>query len=148
MEKTRSKSFKITLIILLILGIIGTIWAKYYSPPTRQSQNLAIADQFVERKLTPLVIKNDKFKNIKLGHYTGNGGCIWILGEVETKKNLMKLKQLVNSSNPPLEVKWNVQVWEILAEKYKEKTQDEVTPLEQHSASAKTTVDRSRKSGK
>jgi len=104
---------------------MGAIWAIYYSPAARQSQNIAIADQFVKNKLVPLVAKNEKFKNIKLGHYTGNGGCIWILGEVEIKKDLIELKQLVNSSNPPLQVKWNVQVWEILVEKYKEKTQNE-----------------------
>ena len=93
MKKTGSKEFRITLIALLFLGTIGIIWANYYSPVAKQSQNLIIADQFIEQELSPLVAKNDKFENIQLGHYTGNGGCIWILGGVETQKDLVELKK-------------------------------------------------------
>ena len=116
MRKTGSKSFRIVLIALLILSAVGIIWGNYYSPAAKQSQNLVIADKFIAQKLLPIVKKNDKFKNIKLGHYTGNGGCIWILGIVETKKDLEEFKKIVKSSNYPLEVKWNVKVWTTLIE--------------------------------
>jgi hypothetical protein len=121
MKKIVTPAFKIALIILLFLGIIGIVWALYYSPSARQGQNLAIADQFVEGALSPLVEKDEKYKNIQLGHYTGDGGCIWVLGEVQTEKDLIELKQLVKSTNPPLFVKWNVRVWERLVKEYKER---------------------------
>ena len=53
MKKKEFSSFKFILIILFILGIIGYVWAQYFSPAATQRKNLLIADQFIAETLAP-----------------------------------------------------------------------------------------------
>lgn len=118
MIKLGSPAFKRAIFIIIIVLLLGLIWACYFSSSARQSRNLNIADRFVKDRLIPLSINNKIFKNVSLGHYTGDGGCIWVSGIVKSEEDLKSLKQIVESSNPPLHVKWSVVIEDTLMKEY------------------------------
>ncbi|MEW6026649.1 MAG: hypothetical protein AB1599_05085 [Planctomycetota bacterium] len=63
------------------------------------------------------------FKNIRLGVFTGMGGSILITGHVKSKKDIDALKKLVDSTNPPVNVKYSLWIEDEIAQKQKSKEQ-------------------------
>ena len=115
-ERIGTQSFKFVLLLVLIGGVSFAIWANFYSSFARQRQNIAVAEQFSNEKISPLLRQCKEFKDINAGYYTGDGGCISISGILKTKADFIRLKSLIKSVNPPLPVKWTVKVEEILFE--------------------------------
>ena len=114
MRKLGSNSFKTVIAFVLAGGAFFAIWANFYSSSAKQRQNLVIADNFSHTILTPLFKRYKEFKKIKANSYTGNGGCISIGGVLKTRSELKKLKYLVSQTNPPLEIRWSILVYEDL----------------------------------
>ena len=106
MKKIGSESFKIVLAFVLTAGVFFAVWANFYSSGARQRQNLAIAQDFIDESIYPLIQQCKEFKNISASPYTGDGGCISISGLLKTKKEFRKLKDLVKKTNSLLLIRW------------------------------------------
>ncbi len=109
MNDKKQNQFTKFVITLLLISVVF-IWVLYFSPGAKQTKNLKIADQFNAQILSPLIEKNAKFIEVNSSSYTGNGGCLIIIGYTETEEDLNDLKRLVESTNPPLFIKWKVRI--------------------------------------
>lgn len=103
-------------VIKILLLIIVATWgfAIYYpfSPAGRQQRNLIAAG---EHRLTldPVIRSDSRFTDVHLGEFTGGGGRLMVYGRVHSTEALSDLQAIVDESNPPVNVEWRVEVWEV-----------------------------------
>ena len=51
-----------------------------------------------------------RFKTVEAWSDYRNGGALLISGEVQSIDDLKELKQLVDSTNPPIKVRWKIEI--------------------------------------
>lgn len=54
--------------------------------------------------LRPILQLDRRFKTLRLAPFTGADGSLLVFGDLDSKKDLEDLKQIVGTSNPPIEV--------------------------------------------
>ncbi|MEX2215151.1 MAG: hypothetical protein WD768_13540 [Phycisphaeraceae bacterium] len=76
---------------------------------SRQAYNLQLADEHV-LKLEPLLKADARYKQVKLGRYTGQGGAVWVMGDVADPEAALALRHLVDTTAPPVAVKYTLRI--------------------------------------
>jgi hypothetical protein len=94
------------MILFLIVGIIVPL-VFLALPVLWLCQKSALAESQVQ-VLQPMIRNDARFNAVDVGYELN--GRLWIVGNVRSIADLTDLKQLVDSSNPPMEVSWNVDV--------------------------------------
>ena len=101
---------RLTIISLTIISVLLAFAAIYpYSPAGRQSHNLRLAIQHAE-KIRPLLNADQRFSELQVGEYTGQGGAIWIIGYIPDDKAAIDLRRVVESTDPPVAVRYSLTV--------------------------------------
>jgi len=95
--------------IVTILGIVGVLLSQLFGPFPRQMRNMAAAEQHIYM-LRPMLQQDTRFTAIALHPFTGSGGSLSVSGELGSERDLSALKQLVASSQPPVEIVYHVSV--------------------------------------
>lgn len=85
--------------------VAGVIYLFLGDTAIRQAIRLKKAEKHVPI-IEQAIKSNPKFQHIKVGRYTGAGGCILMSGYVESQKDLEELKTLINTTKSPVEVKF------------------------------------------
>ena len=101
-----SKGLQIIAIITM-LGVAAVLLIQRFGPYPRQMQNIAAAEQHIQI-LRPMLQQDSRFTNIAVHVFTGAGGSLALSGELYSDRDLADLKEVVQSSKPPVEVVYHV----------------------------------------
>ncbi len=104
---TRDGLVKILIITATFVFIF--IAAYPFTPAARQGRRLAIAREHAVL-VRPSLNADPRFAHVQVGAYTGDGGVFWVVGNVSSEDDLLRLRQLISESDPTIDVKWTVQV--------------------------------------
>ena len=91
---------------IIIVGV-ALIIATWFSPLGLQKRNLIAAQRHVNL-IVPRVRADSRFQKVRVITYTGNYGCLWIGGSVNSRAEAEALKDLVVSTNPPVATRFMV----------------------------------------
>ena len=95
--------------IVTMLGVAAVLLIQRFGPFPRQMENMAAAEQHIQ-VLRPMLLQDSRFTNIALHVFTGAGGSLSLSGELLSDRDLEDLKQIVETSKPPVEVVYHVTV--------------------------------------
>jgi hypothetical protein len=76
---------------------------------TQQDRNLKAAAHHTAI-LKPIVHADSRFHDVQIGPFTGDGGCLWVVGSVDTQSQSDALKALVIHSKPPVATDYSIAV--------------------------------------
>jgi hypothetical protein len=103
-----SKGRKI-IVVVMVIGVVALILTYFFGPAARQAQNLALAREHASR-IEPEIHRDPRFKDVKLGGYTGDGGCLWVIATLDSDGDSNDLHQLVEASHPPVRAHYDITV--------------------------------------
>ena len=98
--------------VLILAGVFVTVFLLtfFFGPATgRQMRRLSKAREHIA-KIEPAIKADSRFKHVIVGPCTGGGGMLGVFGAVESKQDLSALKKIIDESQPPVEVLWQVDV--------------------------------------
>src|SRR6185436_18657088 len=123
MKPVTSKGLQIIAIVTM-LGVAAVLLIQRFGPFPRQMENMAAAEQHIQ-VLRPMLQQDPRFTNIALHPFTGAGGSLSLSGELLSDRDLADLKQLVETSKPPMKVVYHVTVIppELLEDRKKAKSE-------------------------
>ena len=93
--------------IVTMLGVAAVLLIQRFGPFPRQMENMAAAEQHIQI-LRPMLQQDPRFTNLSLHVFTGAGGSLSLSGELYSDRDLADLKQIVQTSKPPVEVVYHV----------------------------------------
>ena len=95
--------------LIAIVGLVVVSLTRYFGPAASQAKNLAAAREHASR-LEPEIHHDSRFADIKLGAYTGGGGCLWVYGFLTSDQVSNDLSRLVEASHPPVPVQYDIRI--------------------------------------
>src|SRR5258706_7922406 len=110
-----SKGLK-TILVETVIGVIVVILSHFFGPAAQQARNLAAAQEHASR-LEPEIHRDPRFKDVKLGAYTGDGGCLWVIATLASDRDSNDLHRLVEASHAPVPTLYTITVVPILDDK-------------------------------
>ena len=109
-QPVTSKGLRV-IVFVIIIGLVIVILTQKFGPYPRQMENMAAAKKHA-LILLPMIQKDSRFSNITADAFTGGAdGSLAIFGELFSDKDLQDLKNIVESSKPPVEVVYFVKVY-------------------------------------
>ena len=105
----KSRDKKAIAVLLLFTGMLAVSYP--FLPYPRQMRNLRLADKHAPR-VRALLLLDDRFRELRVEHFTGAGGCLWVLGDIEDEQDIIALMKLVQTTKPPVNVQYNLRVGE------------------------------------
>ena len=112
MNKSVTRWVKIAIVAIAGIGYISVFYFLYYSPNSprnKEARNRAMAKEHIP-VVTEVLEKDKRFGKIRLIPYTGEGGCLGVFGDVDSQSTMDDLKKLVQSTDPPVFVHWEVNI--------------------------------------
>jgi len=92
-------------IVVVTLLYVFVYWP--ISPLGSQLHNLKLAEEHAT--ILRERFKNDaRFQKVQFGSYTGNGGCFWVGGAVQTEDDIHYVTNIVESIPCPLETYYDL----------------------------------------
>jgi hypothetical protein len=85
------------------------VWLFLFGPQAQQTRNMKRAEEHIA-KIAPLLEKDPKFRDVRLKPYTGLGGSLAVLGSVSSPAEMREVRDIVNASNPPVPVYYQLQL--------------------------------------
>ena len=110
-DPTRSPWRRLKKVLLGVLAVFGVLLAA--SVIHTLSWVIPLQDRLAKASAHAAVLRQQvagdaRFKNVWFEDFTGDGGVLMIGGYVDSTADLASLKQIVNSSSPPVAVRWRV----------------------------------------
>lgn len=103
---------KAQIYLMLATGVVVAGAASVYYPFSRAAltqRHLTEAHVHVVR-LTPQLSNDPRFEAIHLSESARSGGVIQVTGTVSNAESLRQLRRVVESSQPPVDIVWSVQI--------------------------------------
>ena len=91
--------------ILVALGC----WAYFGDTSIRQARRMRLAREFLPG-ITNVMASHPEFRDVTVGVGTGAGGCLLVVGMVETEKQKADLEQVIAGTRPPATVTYAIKV--------------------------------------
>ena len=82
-----------------VVGILVLL----FIPESKQHRNMRLAQVYAD-KLQPVLSADTRFREVKLGPYTGVDGSLMVAGMVNKEEDKDALKAIVTTSKPPVKV--------------------------------------------
>jgi hypothetical protein len=96
--------------LVTLVGVVVLVFVHFFGPAASQSRNLTAAREHASR-LEPEAHRDARFTNIHLGAYTGNGGCLWVVGTIFSEKDSNELRHWIDASRSPVRIKYSITVF-------------------------------------
>lgn len=112
--KTVHKMYRRVMIgiaVVVLAVVIFVIWIYLYYTPFGLSERMEVIDDYV-RTVTPLIVSDPAFTDIRIDPTTQYGGTIDIDGTVKSIEDLRSLQSHSALENAPAEIFWNVKIKE------------------------------------
>ena len=97
------------IVLVAIVGVAVVFLTRHFGPAASQEKNLEAAREHASR-LEPDIRRDSRFADIRLGAYTGDGGCLWVRGFLTSDQQSNELSRLVEASHPPVPVRYDIQI--------------------------------------
>ena len=94
--------------VIVVVVVPFGYWATHYSAGAIQRQRMVLAADHI-KLLQPLLDRDERFRDVDLYPYTARHGTLGVGGEIEGAEALADLREIVLSSEPPVEVVWHVE---------------------------------------
>ncbi len=98
------------IVVIAICGSIIAFLMNYFSPASRQERNLQAAQRHADL-INPTIHADPRFRDVNIARYTGDEGCLWVLGSVSSDAAREALRSAVDASVPPVKVRFDVYVF-------------------------------------
>lgn len=99
-----------TIAAITLVGTVIALAYRFFVPYSydeQHSKNVAAAERHTP-VLKPLIEKDQRFTNVSVGPFTGEGGCLLVSGAVASDTDFLDLRHMVESSAPPVAVYYQV----------------------------------------
>lgn len=98
-------------LMMVVAGAVAAGAALYYpfTSAAEQQHNLSLARQHAE-KLAPKLLKDARFCSVRAVESARNGGTLLLTGTVANDADLKSLREILETSTPPVGVTWSVEV--------------------------------------
>jgi hypothetical protein len=97
------------IIIATLFGLIGGALVYFAGGYFNRDRNIALAREHAA-KLHPILMSDDRFRQIEATDFYRWGGVLLVFGEVDTQRDFNDLQQIVSGSSPPVSVRYDVEV--------------------------------------
>jgi len=77
----------------------------------RQTRRMKVAREHLPT-ISNAVHSRSEFRDVTVGVGTGAGGCLLVVGVVETEKDLSELQRIIGATQPPVTVVYRLNVVE------------------------------------
>jgi hypothetical protein len=98
-----------TIVAVTTLGVAALILVRFFGPAARQARNLDAAREHASR-LEPEIHREARFREVRLGEYTGDGGCLSVSGIVGSDRDSNDLRALIEASHSPVPAHYRITV--------------------------------------
>jgi len=95
---------------MVILAIVIVVWA-LYPYLVERPLNASRAERYIPVVQAALG-QDARFTEVRFGFFSkvGDSGSLMVLGQVDSEDDLKELKKIVESTSPPIVVKYKVEV--------------------------------------
>ena len=97
--------------VIAALTILLALVAVYFGMHRvrEQRENVSIAQQYVDQ-IMPKLKEDSRFQGVRVGAYTGGGGCFLVVGDVDCSADEESLRILINSFKIPVPTQWDLRI--------------------------------------
>jgi hypothetical protein len=99
----------VSVTILLVIAGVLSAYAYFGDTSMRQSRRMKWARNHLPA-ITNSVFAHPEFRDVQVGVGTEAGGCLLVVGTVDTQEQLSKLESVIAAAKPPVTVLYRLKV--------------------------------------